>query len=245
MRSVLVVLALAAMPGAANASDIDPTAVQLWDVVHTSDGSVLKGVIVEEVPGATLKIVIVGGSTLVVQMSNVVKLGRELNPAFAAGIAPGVPAGHSGVPVPAAESGLRIGILPGVAVHSDLDSTTFLLNARIGWELGLEQWGLTPGFAALYAADTGSYGNDSFGGTGFMRAAYRASKVSPFVGFGLGVDVVSGDPSLATYMTAGIDLLVHRRLALTLEGMLRKSFAGTYSGTHQFAALGMGVEIRL
>jgi hypothetical protein len=249
MKALVIGLVLVLTPLTARAGEIDPATVQLWDVVYTNDGSVVKGVIVEEIPGTSYKLALAGGGSLVIQMANVQRITRELNPSFAAG-APVVGAAASATatavapPVQAA-SGIRIGILPGVAVHSEVDDATFLLTARAGYELGLNQWGVTPSFAAMYAPATAVYGGDSFGFAGSVRAAYRAYSVAPVVGFGMGVDFVSGDPSLATYMTLGIDLMVHRRAALMIEGRLHRGFGGTYTDTLQMAAVGMGVEIRL
>lgn len=249
MKSLVVAVALVAMPLAARADGpaIDPAVVQLWDVVHTADGSVLKGVIIEEVPGTSLKVALIGGSTLVVQMTNVVKLERELNPAFQ-GRAPRAEGGGGGAaasPALSAPNGLRIGILPAIAVHSEIDETTLMFTSYVGWELGFDRWGLIPNVAALYALDTGIYGNDSFGAAAGLRAAYRGTTVSPFVGFALGVDFVSGDPSLSTAVVGGIELVVHRKIALVVEGRLQQGFGGTYTDVHKFAAVGMGVTIRL
>lgn len=246
MKSVVVALALMAVPLAARADGIDPAVVQLWDVVHTADGSVLKGVIVEEVPGTSLKVALIGGSTLVVQMTNIVKLTRELNPAFAGNVPrAGGGDGPSASPALSAPNGLRIGILPAIAAHSEIDETTLLFTSYVGWELGFDRWGLIPNLSALYALDTGIYGNDSFGAAAGLRAAYRGSTVSPFVGFALGVDFVSGDPSLSTAVVGGIELVVHRKIALVVEGRLQQGFGGTYTDVHKFAAVGMGVTIRL
>jgi hypothetical protein len=247
MKAFVLGLLLVALPLSARAGEIDPATVQIWDVVYTSDGSVVKGVIVEEVPGQSYRLALAGGGSLVVQAANVTKLGRELNPSFQAG----APAAATGVaatasaPAASATSGIRVGILPGIAVHSEVDDATFLLVARVGYELGLKQWGVTASAMAMYAPGTGNYGNDSFGVAPSVRAAYRAASVSPFIGFGLGVDFVSGDPSLATFMTAGVDLLVHPKAALTIEGRLHRGFGGTYTDVLQMAAVGMGVEIRL
>jgi hypothetical protein len=226
-------------------AEIDPAAVQLWDVVYAADGSVLKGVIVEEVPNTSVRIVLVGGSSIIVQMPNVTRFAKELNPAFQRGAV--AVATVSATPAAAASSGLRIAVLPMVATHSDVDETTFMAVARVGYEIGLEKWGLTPGGALLYAADTGIYANDSVGIHGTIKAAYRGgSTVSPFVGFGLGVDFVGGEEaSLATLMTAGLELVVHRRVALLLEGRLQKGFGGVYTPIHEFAAFGIGIELRL
>ncbi len=249
MKSMVVAVVLVAMPLAAGAQApaIDPAVVQLWDVIHTADGSVLKGVIVEEVPGTSLKVSLVGGSTLVVQMTNVTKITRELNPAFAGGAAPPAVSGGGGSSAPASvgASGMRIGILPAIAFHSEIDVSTLMLTSYVGWELAFERWGLIPNVTAMYAMDTGVYENDSFGAAAAVRAAYRVSTVSPFIGFGLGVDFVSGDPSLSTAVVGGIELVVHRKIALVAEGRLHQGFGGTYTDVHKFAAVGMGVVIRL
>jgi hypothetical protein len=241
MKSAVLVVGVLMTSSVAHA-EIDPAVVQLWDVVHTADGSVLKGVIVEEVPNTSVRIVIAGGSSIVVQAANIVRFTRELNPGFAR-----VPAATavtaSGTPV-RVDSGLRLGLRPSVAVHSEVDDATFMMIASIGYEIGREKWGLIPGVSVLYAADTGNYAYDSVGVHATIRAAYRASTASPFIGFGLGVDVVSEDPSLATFMNAGVELVVHPRFALALEGRLQRGFGGDYTDVHQFAALGMGVEIR-
>src|SRR5687767_14874579 len=112
MKALVLAILIVAIPLSARAAEIDPATVQLWDVIHTSDGSVVKGVIVEEIPGTSYRIALVGGGSLVVQTANVVKLTRELNPAFAGGAAaaPSGGAVTATAPTPAivATSGLRI-----------------------------------------------------------------------------------------------------------------------------------------
>ena len=79
-----------------------------------------------------------------------------------------------------------------------------------------------------------------------VRAAYRGSAISPFVGFGLGLDVVGSDTSLGTFMGAGVDLLLHRLIALTAEAKFHRGWAdNSYIKTLSFVAVGMGVEVRL
>jgi len=246
-RAHLVVPFLAlAMPS--HAQGIDPAAVQLWDVIHTSDGSVLKGVIVEEVPGTSVRIVIVGGTSIVVELAKVTRFTKELNPTFT--VAPARPGADSpSAPVPrpprVATSGLRLGFSPGLAYHTAADASTFSFTARAGYEVGLDQWGLTPGLVVDYTPDVGTYDADGVGIAAGTRAAFRASAVSPFVGFGLGVDNVGGDVSLAMHMGAGIDLLVHRRVALSGDIKYHRGWGDTYTETMSYVAFGMGVEIRL
>lgn len=52
-------------------------AQQLEDVVHLTNGSIYRGVIIEQVPNESLKIQIMGGSIIAVTMKEVVKLTKE------------------------------------------------------------------------------------------------------------------------------------------------------------------------
>jgi hypothetical protein len=230
------------------ANDLDPAVVQLWDVIYMADGSVLRGVIVEEVPGTSYRIVMAGGSSLVVQTANVTKLGKELNPGFAMAARPaGGVAGGTGAPPHArkATSGVRLGLMPGFAEHPDADVSTFLVTARAGYEIGLDPWGLTP--ALVVDVMPGTY--DDWAGVAIMaslRAAYRASTISPFVNFGLGVDTLRGDTSLGTFLGGGLELLVHKNVAITAELRYHQGWADSSNVyTLQYVGGGMGVEVRL
>jgi hypothetical protein len=77
------------------------------------------------------------------------------------------------------------------------------------------------------------------------RAAYRGSTVSPFIGFGIGGDFVGDDGSLAVSMSGGVDLILHRRIALCAEAKFHRGFGGTYTQSMSYGALGIGVEVRL
>jgi hypothetical protein len=246
LKLASLLVAVLALPRSATAGDLDPAVVQVWDVVYTADGSVLKGVIVEEVPGVSVRIVIAGGTSIVVQMANVTRFTRELNPAIASG--PVAASGGGGVARPerVATGGLRVGITPGIAEHFEGDLATFYISGRAGWELPFEQWGLIPGGTIDFLPNSGNYDADSFAIMGSVRAAYRGASVSPYIGFGLGMDIVGGDDtSLAVSMGLGVDLLVHKNVALTLEAKFHRGFADTYTETLYFGSIGMGVEARL
>jgi hypothetical protein len=244
--SGVLALVLAAA-GDVGAGDLDPAVVQLWDVIYTADGGVLKGVIVEEVPGTSVRIVMAGGSTLVVPVANVTKLGKELNPGFAMTARPVQGgAGDTGAPARKATSGVRLAVMPGIAQHVNVDYSTFLVAARAGYELGFDQWGVTPGLVVEVTPGSGPYGDEP--GLSFMpslRAAYRGSSISPFVNFGVGLDALRGDTSLGTFMGAGIELLVHRSVALTAEVRYHRGWGDTYTYTLEYVGGGMGVEVRL
>jgi len=246
MKAACLVIALLAVPGSARAAEIDPATIQLWDVVYTTDGTVLKGVIVEHVPTTSVRVLLVGGSSIVVTLADVVRFTKELNPAFTS--VPSRPTAERPAspvsPALAATSGLRIGVMPGLAMHTEGEST-FLLTARLGWEIALDRWGLTPGVVAEFTPDVGTYGADGGGIMAAVRAAYRGSSLSPFIGFGVGTDIVSDDSSLAIFMSTGVDLVLHRRFALSAEAKFHRGFGDTYTQTLSFGAIGIGIEVRL
>lgn len=51
--------------------------IPLIDVVYLKDGRILKGIIVEQVPGLSIKIQVGDGSTLVFKVSEIVRMTRE------------------------------------------------------------------------------------------------------------------------------------------------------------------------
>ncbi|CAN5670657.1 hypothetical protein BH11MYX1_BH11MYX1_03360 [soil metagenome] len=142
MRRLLTLLTLTASLGTAahrahaDSNEVDITAFEYIDVVETSDGSVWKGVVIEQTPNKSYKIATADGSLHVIQATDVVKLTKQKNPSYHAAAAGGPnldamqahpdrndrlttttssPNGdglhgavESGMPAPYAKSGLRI-----------------------------------------------------------------------------------------------------------------------------------------
>jgi hypothetical protein len=244
--ALLVVAALIALPLPVHAADIDPAAIQLWDVIYTTEGTVLKGVIVEEIPGTSVRILLLGGSSIVVPVATVERFAKELNPGFTR-----APAGSaaksadgSGSPGLAATSGFRFGAMPGLAFHTE-SGTSLLLSTHLGWEIALGRWGLTPNVAIDYVLDAGPYEEDGVALIPGLRAAYRGSTVSPFFGFSFGVDTLDGDLAPAITLGGGIDLILHRRFAISAEARFHRGFGDQYTDLMSYVAIGVGVEVRL
>ncbi|HEX4336398.1 MAG TPA: hypothetical protein VH062_10830 [Polyangiaceae bacterium] len=76
----------------AAAGQVDPAEVDVWDVIQTTDGNVLRGVIVEQArtaTGTTYKLVLpAGGGTLTIPESKVQRITKERNPARVQSAAP-------------------------------------------------------------------------------------------------------------------------------------------------------------
>ncbi len=91
-----VVVTAPTTASAQTTGQVDPAEVDVWDVIQTSDGNVLKGVIVEQTrtPAGTMyKIVLPGGGgTLSIPESKVQRITKERNPARAQGAAAAYPA---------------------------------------------------------------------------------------------------------------------------------------------------------
>src|SRR5687767_2059041 len=63
----------------AAADDVDVAAFEYIDVVEKTDGSILKGVVIEQEPGVRYKLAMADGSLHVIQAPDVVKLSKARN----------------------------------------------------------------------------------------------------------------------------------------------------------------------
>lgn len=169
--TVLMVAALAlggmAPLATADDSDVDTRSFEYLDIIETSDGSVWKGVIVEQTPSVSYKIAITGGSVHVIKAENVVKMSKQRNREYhvarpshgAVATNDGVGAVYerpgAGLPAPFARSGGRFEpelafVFPSgdISMHE----TSFAPSLRGGYE-------------ALF-------GNFAIGGGGLARFTY-------------------------------------------------------------------------
>lgn len=55
-------------------------AQQMEDVVHLKNGGIVRGIIIEQVPGESLKIQTLGGSVFIFTMDEVAKIPESVNP---------------------------------------------------------------------------------------------------------------------------------------------------------------------
>jgi hypothetical protein len=85
IRQALVFTLLLGLTAPALAQETpDPDRAEFLDVVTMKDGTVWRGVIVEQVPRKELKIALSGGSVVVVSARNVVSIAKEKNPKYEA-----------------------------------------------------------------------------------------------------------------------------------------------------------------
>jgi len=123
MKTLYITLfSLVLLSARARAEDVDVSAFEYVDVVETTDGSIWKGVLVEQTPGVQYKIATADGSLHVLRGADVVKLSKQKNPNWhprvAAGPAPG-PAPMPAPPGTAAPAPAPAPALGGVAARYD------------------------------------------------------------------------------------------------------------------------------
>lgn len=177
MRTSLLALTILTSLGAhrahADTNDVDVSAFEYIDVVETSDGSVWKGVVIEQTPNVRYKIATADGSLHVIQAGDVVKMAKQKNPGYhvAQVTAPnttnavltgggGGGAGgdvkatyhphHDGLPAPYATSGLRLDpefatVIPLGVMSDAMTGTSFGAGFRVGYEFLFGNFGLTAG----------------------------------------------------------------------------------------------------
>src|SRR5262249_3490527 len=146
-------LLVAALAHVAHADDVDIRSFDYLDVVETADGSVWKGVVIEQVPGQTYKLVTSDGSIHVIKAGDVTKMTKQKNPWHVAAAAPANDAaptarGEGGLeahatpsspslPAPYAVSGMRASAALAIVFGTgDLKNapTSFAPDIRVGYE---------------------------------------------------------------------------------------------------------------
>ena len=204
---VFASLCLASITAHAEEPEVDVKSFEYIDVVETSDGSIWKGVIVEEAPGQQYKIATADGSLHVIKAADVVKLSKQKNRDWRGSTTEVVPHGDGveghftprpsgpALPAPYAESGVRLDpelamIFP--AGDASMMNTSVAPTVHGGYEvmlgnIGLEGGGMVrytywsiPGDTqnAAWTLETHAYG----------RAALHIGRVALKAGGSIGLD---------------------------------------------------------
>jgi len=223
LRTLLLSLSItASLTGAAHrahadSSDVDISAFEYIDVVETSDGSIWKGVVVEQQPNVRYKIATADGSLHVIQAADVVKLTKQKNASYhAVAVAPdptrttttttATPSGnglvghyhsHSDLPAPYATAGLRIDpefdtVIPMGTLSQFMTNTSLGAGLRVGYEFLFGNFGLTAGEQTRITW-WGLPGNTSnvawtLETLAYARAALHLGRVAPYALVAAGLD---------------------------------------------------------
>ncbi len=148
----------------ADDGEVDVRAFEYLDVIETTDGSIWKGVLVEQTPNVQYKLATADGSVHVIKAADIAKLTKQKNRDWrgtattttTATTPTGVGAryeGRSGLPAPVAESGIRMDAsLATVVPTGDIEKsqTSFSPSVQIGYEALLGNFGLGGGGMARF-----------------------------------------------------------------------------------------------
>ena len=208
-------LGLLAMPTLAQAQAVDVAATQSWDVLEIADGSIYKGVIVEQTPGKTYKLAMLDGSVRVFTADQIVKISKEANPHWSAPT-PAAPQGGpawtgapqqqrtgGGMPKAFAQSGMRFGldaivVFPtgdwGDKDNGGIVETSFAPSLRFGYEAIMGNFGIGGGLHTRFvpwiligdAADA-DVATWLLEAHAYGRASLHIGKVAPYAGMSMGV----------------------------------------------------------
>ena len=192
--------------------DVDVRTAEYLDVIQTTDGSIWKGVVVEQTPGSEYKIATADGSLHVIKAADVVKLTKQRNKDYRATMPVGAPAGFvggdradgisrsaspsQGLPAPTAHTGVRAEAdLAFVFPAGDIangTNTTFSPSVSVGYEAMFGNLGLSGGGLARFDYwQLPGNSNDAawlFETHAYGRAALHISRVALFGGVSLGID---------------------------------------------------------
>ncbi len=210
----LCALGVAPRVHADDTAEVDVRGAEYLDVVETADGSIWKGVIVEQTPNVQYKIATADGSLHVLKAADVTKVTRQRQ--HAAHTATTTTTGSDtsdvtappdtltrhyedssgGLPAPYAKSGLRIDPSFAIVIPQgdiQMTNTSFSPSVQAGYEYMIGNVGLEGGLMSRY-----TYwrlpGNTTDAATttemmGYARAALHISRVAIHAGAAAGVDM--------------------------------------------------------
>lgn len=189
----------------ADGNDIDVRSFEFLDVIETAEGSVWKGVIIEQTPNVHYKIAIAGGSIHVIPAADVQRISKQRNSDYRSARPAtmrddGIERRYerrAELPAPHAVTGLRLDpelsiVFPTGAYGDAGFQTSFAPGVRIGYEALFGNVGISggahtrftywrlPGMTkdAAWLLETHLYG----------RAALHVGRATPYLGLALGVD---------------------------------------------------------
>jgi hypothetical protein len=214
-RYVFAALYVAASVSRAFADDgeVDVKSFEYVDVIETADGSIWKGIVVEQTPNVQYKIATADGSLHVIKAADVAKLTKQHNKEYRGAATSSTPIestpGGRGVvgrfepqpagpalPAPYAQSGVRVDVgemtvFPTGDIKAD---TSFSPNIQAGYEQMFGNFGLGGGGLARFTywrLPSGEDPNDAawtLETHAYVRAALHVSRVAFYGGASAGLD---------------------------------------------------------
>ncbi len=260
-----------ARAGRAHAEDLQVARFEYWEVIETADGSIAKGVIAVHEPGKSYRLATLDGGSRVIPEGDVVKITRELNPHYHA-LAPRAgfgaadddrnPSGSSVLPRPFARSGLRASaelafVFPTGDLAEDPSAfqtspfeTSFAPTLRVGHESLFGNIGLTAGVATRFTywvLDDDAVPNGTATWlleiNAFGRGALHIGRAAPYLGLGIGTDIIYAASSAFDDTEVGLGMNVDFGLDIHAKPGLVLGLGATYHpGLTDFPSTDIGED---
>jgi hypothetical protein len=202
----------------ADEADIDVRSAEYLDVVQTADGSVWKGIVIEQTPNVVYKIATADGSVHVIKAADVVKMTKQRNKHYHARTAPARDApdapetaadatgdrgldvwrdtSPSGWGLPPPTTGFRLEAASVLAFPTsdvgNISSISFSPDIRVGYEVMFGNFGIEGGGMARFT-DWRLNGDSSdtlwtMETMAYGRVAFHISRFAVHAGIALGID---------------------------------------------------------
>lgn len=206
----LLLVTAAAGRAFADDTDLDVRSFEYVDVIETTDGSVWKGVVIEETPSVQYKVATADGSLHVIKAADIAKISKQKNREWRGGSStstttsttPGgvngsFQSGGSALPAPYAHSGVRVDVGGITAIPAgDIDKldTSFSPNLQVGYEALFGNLGLSAGGLARFTYWRLPQGEDPQDAAwtlethAYARAALHVARVAFYGGGSIGLD---------------------------------------------------------
>lgn len=252
----------------AEGDEIDVRAFEFLDVIETTDGSVWKGVVIEQTPNVSYRIAIAGGSIHVIPASDVQRLSKRRNPEYRAARGSAVlrdsgssmgngieqsyePAAK--LPAPYARSGMRFEpelaiAFPTGAIEDSMFNTSFAPGARIGYENLFGNIGLSGGahlrFTYWLLPSDSKNAAWTLESQLYGRASVHLGRATPYLGMSLGLDtnyvyLYSTDDSTTSF---GLGMNLSTGIQIALSPLVAFELGGDYHPATDTISDGMTEE---
>ena len=231
----------------AEGDEIDVRSFEFLDVIETTDGSVWKGVVIEQTPNVSYRIAIAGGSIHVIPAGDVQRLSKRRNPDYRAARPTGAMLRDGGIeqsydpgpklPAPYARSGMRVDpevaiLFPTGALEKAEFKTSFAPGVRFGYENLFGNIAVSGGalfrFAYWLMPSERKNASWTLESQLYGRAAVHIGRATPYLGMSLGLDtnyfyMYATDTSTTAFglgmnLSTGIQIAVSPIVAFELGG---------------------------
>ena len=202
------------------------------DVVYLKNGSIIRGVIIEQIPNKSIKIETADRNIFVYQMDEIEKLTKELRQGKGGSVHNnlGLKSGYKGI----IESGYQVGV-------GSYGRDRFKLNIINGYQIN-PYFSLGFGTGLRYYYERLGPAKAAIPIFGDFRVNFMNRRFSPYLSLGVGYSLTQDFEGLGTLFnhTVGVSIMISKRNALNVGIEYERQGTGSY---YSSGAIGFNVGI--